>query len=212
MTRWAVIVAVKPLRVAKSRLVLPEALRRDLVVAMLVDTLTAAAAVSGLGLLVITDDTRIATVAAAEGVSVRGGEPAGGLNAALSYGEGLARSFWGGARIAALPGDLPWLISGDLAAALTDASECERALVVDADHQGTTLLCAASDLRPSYGMGSAIRHVTSGCVPLNGHWPGLRRDVDTLANLIEVPGTALGTHTAALIGSLPLGSVHARNS
>ena len=211
MTRWAVIVAVKPLRAAKSRLVLPAALRSDLVVAMLVDTLTAAAAVSGIELLVVTDDARVAAVVTAAGIPVRGGEPAGGLNAALSYGENIARSLWGDARIAALPGDLPSLIPIDLAAALTAASECERAIVVDADHEGTTLLCARSDLRPSYGVGSAVRHVANGCVPLPGEWPGLRRDVDTLADLGEVARARLGIHTAALLASLPVGRAHASN-
>ena len=206
VTRWAVIVAVKPLHVAKSRLDLPKALRGDLVVAMLVDTLTAAAAVPGLQLLVVTDDSRIAAVAAAAGVTVRGGEPSGGLNEALSYGEGLARSLWGDTRIAALPGDVPSLIPAELAAALTAASACDRALVVDADREGTTLLCAASGLRPSYGVGSAGRHEASGCVPLAGDWPGLRRDVDTLANLSEAARTRLGSETTALLGSLPFGS------
>ncbi|MDQ1726691.1 MAG: 2-phospho-L-lactate/phosphoenolpyruvate guanylyltransferase [Frankiaceae bacterium] len=204
MTQWAVVVTVKRMPDAKTRLALPAPLRADVVLAMLRDTLAAAAAIDGTRLLVITDDDRAAAAASAHGAAVRGGEPAGGLNAAVTFGAATARALWGDVRVASLAGDLPALRPEELAKALDAATSHDRAFVADADDDGTTLLCARADLRPSYGPSSALRHERDGAVRLVGEWPGLRRDVDTLAGLEAVRRIRVGGHTAAALrGAVP---------
>jgi 2-phospho-L-lactate guanylyltransferase len=88
----------------------------------------------------------------------------------------------------------------ELAAALTAAAGHRRSFVADGEGSGTTLLCAtAGELDPRYGPGSAAAHAASGAVALDGHWPGLRRDVDTPADLAEAAALGLGPRTAHLL-------------
>ena len=202
MKTWALIVAVKPLSAAKSRLDLSSRLREDLALAMLEDTLVAVSGVPGIGCLIVTDDPRAAAVASAAGMTVRSGEPPGGLNVALTYGVLAARQLWGDVRVAALPADLPALRAEELGEALAAASHHDRGFVTDEDADGTTLLCARRTLQPSYGKGSASRHRVGGAVMLEGNWPGLRRDVDTLIDLAAAVSIGVGSHTAAMHASL----------
>ncbi len=199
MTQWAVVVAVKQLSAAKTRLTLPPSVRPSIVLAMLRDTLAAAAVVGGDRLLVVTDDPRAAAAAAQHGALVRGGEPAGGLNAAVTFGVAAAQRLWGNPRVASLAGDLPALRPAELAAALDAALGHDRAFVADADDEGTTLLCGTDDLRASYGPSSAARHCAQGAHRLTGSWPGLRRDVDTVAGLESARRLGVGPHTAAAL-------------
>jgi 2-phospho-L-lactate guanylyltransferase len=93
--------------------------------------------------------------------------------------------------VAVLPGDLPSLLPGELAAALSAAASHPCAVVADKQGTGTTLL-AASDvslLQPRYGPGSLGRHLADGAVRLDvPEDSGLRRDVDHLADLPDVTG------------------------
>ena len=200
MTQWAIVVTVKPIHDAKTRLALPAAARADIVLAMFRDTLAAAAAVPGTRLLVVTDDVQAREAAAALGALVVGGEPPGGLNTAVGFGVDAARATWGEIRVASLAGDLPALRASELAEALDAAAGHERAFVADADGDGTTLLCAVGDLHAAYGPSSAARHSASGATPLSGGWPGLRRDVDTVAGLAAARQLGVGLHTAATLG------------
>ena len=71
--------------------------------------------------------------------------------------------------------------------------------MADAAGTGTVLLAAAGTaLLPAFGAGSARRHAESGARRLDGRWPSLRRDVDTVADLAEAVRLGLGRHTAAL--------------
>ena len=74
-----------------------------------------------------------------------------------------------------------------------------RSFVTDAAGTGTVLLAAppGAVLEPCFGAGSAAAHEASGAVPLNGAWPSLRRDVDTLADLAEAFRLGVGPRTAA---------------
>jgi 2-phospho-L-lactate guanylyltransferase len=102
--------------------------------------------------------------------------------------------------VAALVGDLPALRPEELADALTAAAGHPRAFVPDAEGAGTTLLAVRPgvSLAPAFGAGSAARH-GSGAVALDAG-PGLRRDVDTAADLQAAADVGLGPATAAVLG------------
>lgn len=211
---WSVVVPAKRLTVAKTRLAPLTAatpdLHGDLVLALLADTVTAAlaAAVDDVvvaDVVVVTDDARAAAVVTELGARTVGDEPDRGLNPALAHGARAART----AAVAALSSDLPALRPAELAAALRAAGDSGRALVTDAAGTGTTLLAArAGDLLPRFGAGSAAAHTAGGAVPLDGDWPGLRRDVDTEADLVAAVRLGVGRHTAALLPRLPSSTPH----
>lgn len=201
MQRWSVVVPAKGLAGAKTRLG-PTGSRRDhedLVLALLGDTLDAAAACPAVAdLWVVTDDPRAGAVAAELGAHVVGGAPAG-LNAALAHGAAvvLGSSRTGDVPVAALHSDLPALRPTELAQALERAAVLPRSFVADAEGTGTTLLAAtAGVLAPAFGPGSASAHAASGAVRLDGAWPGLRRDVDTPAHLAQARELGCGPRTA----------------
>jgi 2-phospho-L-lactate/phosphoenolpyruvate guanylyltransferase len=206
-----VVVPAKLLAHAKTRLVpLTAGLgeqagdrHRELVLALLTDTVTAALGSSAVaGVLVVTDDPRAAAAVTAVGARTIGDEPAAGLNAALVHGARVARAT-GAEAVAALSSDVPALPSAELTAALAAAEVHRRSFVADADGTGTTLLCVTDgDLDPRFGRGSAAAHAAGGAVPLPGNWPGLRRDVDTPADLAAARALGLGAATGALAGRL----------
>ncbi|WP_082556514.1 2-phospho-L-lactate guanylyltransferase [Modestobacter sp. Leaf380] len=197
MQGWSVVVPAKRLALAKTRLG-PVGDRRadheDLVLALLGDTLEAALASPAVGVLwVVTDEPRAAGLARALGARVVPDAPAAGLNAALAHGAAVA----GGAPVAALHSDLPALRPAELTGALLAAAGHERSSVTDAEGTGTTLLAVTrGELRPAFGAGSATAHAAGGAVPLAGDWPGLRRDVDTVAHLAVARALGTGPRTA----------------
>ncbi|MBT8225045.1 MAG: 2-phospho-L-lactate guanylyltransferase, partial [Dactylosporangium sp.] len=71
----------------------------------------------------------------------------------------------------------------------------------DAAGTGTVLLTAPSPavLAPAFGGGSAGTHEASGARRLDGAWPGLRRDVDTAADLAVAVDLGTGPRTCALL-------------
>lgn len=197
---WTVVIPVKRLAVAKSRLADP-ACNRDLALAFAQDTVRAADTTAGVQrVLVVTGDDEVARTVAGSGVAIRPDVRVGGLNAALRSAAEYAVATWGPHPVAAVPSDLPALTADQLAFALTQAGGAHRAFVPDADGCGTTLLTAADGaLDPHYGPGSARAHARSGAVSLDGVWPGLRRDVDTMADLRSACALGVGPHTAALL-------------
>ncbi len=204
---WSVVVPAKRLDVAKTRL-RPltaarddaEAAHRELVLALLADTVAAAVACPAVStVVVVTDEPAAADVVRALGARVVSDEPDRGLNPALEHG---ARSAPGSA-VAALSSDLPALRPGELGAALEAAGAARRAFVADAQGTGTTLLTATgTDLRPAFGPRSAEAHLAGGAVALTGSWPGLVRDVDTGADLHAALVLGTGPRTTALVAHL----------
>jgi 2-phospho-L-lactate guanylyltransferase len=196
--QWSIVVPAKRLALAKTRLrPLTDgaggATHTELVLALLADTVAAAAACPAVGVvLVVTDDPTAADVARGMGARTVADEPGRGLNPALAHG---ARSAPGPA-VAALSSDLPALRPAELDAALQAAeSTASRCFVPDAHGTGTTLLTAlGTELDPRFGTESARAHRESGAVALSGDWPGLLRDVDTDADLRAA--LALGTGPA----------------
>jgi 2-phospho-L-lactate guanylyltransferase len=201
---WSVVVPVKRLAAAKTRLraTLPGVDHDALVLAMALDTVGAALACPAVGrVLVVTDDPVAAPALTDLGALCVPDTPDAGLNPALAHGatEAARREpAWG---VAVLGSDLPALRPAELAEALAAAAAAGRAFVADSVGTGTTLLAAAPGvpLAPAYGLGSAAAHAASGAVGLSGPWPALRRDVDTAADLREAAGLTLGPRSAALV-------------
>jgi len=188
-----VLVPLKRLARAKTRLLLPPDLRRELVLAMVADVLAATAAVVEVVLV-------SAEPAATElGVRVLPDSGRGLDGAVRAAAAGFERP------VAVLAGDLPALRPAELAAALAAAGRHARALVADTPGTGTVLLMAARGraLLPSYGEGSRARHAASGAADLTRALgvdvAGLRRDVDTLADLEEAAALGVGPATARLL-------------
>jgi 2-phospho-L-lactate guanylyltransferase len=179
---WAVIVPVKVLAAAKSRLD-PHVgqLRRDFALAMAVDTVAAIAACDGVEVLVVTDDAD-AVVAMSGFADVIPDRPAAGINAALHHAAaalGPARD----RRLAAVQADLPALRPAEFAAALRAAGDSDQAFVADATGAGTTLYAATSTrFGPRFGPESAAAH-RKVATELTLDVPTLRRDVDTIDDL-----------------------------
>ncbi|MFI5754089.1 2-phospho-L-lactate guanylyltransferase [Streptomyces sp. NPDC051569] len=210
--RWSLVVPLKPLRLAKSRLARSagDALRPLLALAFAQDTVAAALACPAvLDVVVITDDATAAAELAALGARIVADTPAGGLNAALAHGVDAVRAARPGAAVAALNADLPALRPGELARVLTAAGAFPRAFLADAAEIGTTLLTTApgTELNPAFGGPSRHRHLSSGAVEIElAGVDSVRRDVDTGDDLLVAAALGLGPYTArryAAYGSPP---------
>jgi 2-phospho-L-lactate/phosphoenolpyruvate guanylyltransferase len=204
---WSVLMPVKVLDQAKSRLAeLTGPRRAEFALALACDAVTAAIGSRPVArVIVITDDQVAAVALAALGALIVPDEPRAGLNAALRHGAGYAAARWPRAGIAALSADLPALRPAELGQALSAAAAWPNAFVADAAGDGTTLYTAApgAAFRPAFGLASRARHAAGGAVELAlDGVPGLRRDVDTPADLRGAAGLGLGPHSAPLAAEL----------
>ena len=200
------LVPIKPLARAKTRLrdaADDRAAHGRLVVALARDTLAAAAAAALVRRVVaVCSDGLVRRILAMDGVEAVADEPGDGLNSVLRYGEALLRSADLATAVAAMPADLPALRPHELDSALRDAlATGDRAFCADQAGTGTTLLLAPPGhaLAPRFGPGSAVAHRTGGARELAGHWPGLRCDVDTGADLARARELGLGRFTRAAL-------------
>ena len=205
--RWSVLLPVKVLARAKSRLAdLAGPRRGELALALACDTVTAVLGCEAAARAVVITDDRVAAAALRGlGALVIPDEPREGLNAALRHGAAFAAARWPGCGAAALSADLPALRPAELARALTGAAAWPTAFVADAAGDGTTLYTAApgAAFRPAFGLASRARHAAGGATELDLEAiPGLRRDVDTPADLRDAAALGLGPHTAPLAAEL----------
>ncbi|MGH3738103.1 MAG: 2-phospho-L-lactate guanylyltransferase, partial [Micromonosporaceae bacterium] len=118
MARWSVVVPVKRLSLAKSRLrgALPGVPHEELVLSLATDTLAAAVACPAVAaVLVVTDDPLVRHAAADLGAATVADLPDAGLNPALEYGARQAARRRPTAGVAALGADLPALRPAELA-------------------------------------------------------------------------------------------------
>jgi 2-phospho-L-lactate guanylyltransferase len=197
---WSVLVPVKRLAAAKTRLrgAVGAERHEPLVLAMAQDTVAAALAAPGIaGVLVVTADPLVTAAVTALGAHAVPESDPGGLNAALRH---AASAVVG--RVAALPADLPALRGDELSAALsTLATAAGGGYVPDAAGTGTVLLAAAAGgrLAPRFGPGSAAAQGHGGARRVEGDWPSLRHDVDTPADLAVAVALGVGPHTSALL-------------
>lgn len=202
---WSVVIPVKRLSLAKSRLrgALPGVPHDDLVLALAADTVAAAMDCPRVAaVLVVTDEPVVRRAASRLGALPVADVPDTGLNPALEYGAGQAARRHPDTGVATLGADLPALRPEELAEALDAATAHPRSYVCDVEKTGTVLLTAwpGVALDPRFGVGSAKAHRDSGAVELSGHWPSLRRDVDTPEDLSAAAVLGLGQHTAAQMG------------
>ncbi|MCX3291568.1 2-phospho-L-lactate guanylyltransferase [Streptomyces sp. NEAU-H22] len=206
--QWTLVVPLKPLARAKSRLAdtADDGLRPDLALAFAQDTVAAALACPAVGdVAVVTDDVRAGRELAALGAAIIADEPGGGLNAALAHATRAVRSARPARAVAALNADLPALRPIELSRVLDTAAEFPRAFIPDAAAVGTTLLAAGPgcELRPAFGTDSRARHRASGAVelPLTSV-DSVRQDVDTGDDLRSALALGVGPHTAAAAARL----------
>jgi 2-phospho-L-lactate/phosphoenolpyruvate guanylyltransferase len=229
---WTVLLPVKVLARAKSRLaVLAGDRRRELALALAADTVAAVAACPEVAqVVVITSDPVAGPLLAALGAVVVPDEPADqraargglghpavlaeagsgaqeGLNAALRFGAAAAARRWPGTGLAALTADLPALRPAELSAALQAAAAAvgRASFVPDAAGVGTTLYAAppGAGFQPLFGGASRARHAASGAAELSpAGLTGLRRDVDTADDLRAALALGAGPRTTALAARL----------
>ncbi|WP_462186118.1 MULTISPECIES: 2-phospho-L-lactate guanylyltransferase [unclassified Frankia] len=223
---WTVVLPLKNLTRAKTRLDRPD--RSRLALAMALDTVTAVlepeTSLVGAVMIVTNDQTADHALSALPNLhyigadqpdlspAARGArlvvipdEPDRGLNPALVHGAALASARWPTRAVAALSADLPALRPPELHQALSEASQHRRAVLADAAGTGTVLLTASAGaiLQPAFGPHSHATHRRSGAVDLTGTLggsvPGLRRDVDTLADLAQARDLGVGWATRAAL-------------
>ncbi|WP_240796512.1 2-phospho-L-lactate guanylyltransferase [Streptomyces sp. RFCAC02] len=202
---WSLIVPVKRLRLAKTRLAptVGDAARPALALAFAEDTVAAALACRAVReVLVVTDDTLAAERLVRRGARVVPDAPGGGLNAALARGAAVLRGRAPDADVAAMNADLPALRPAELAAVLAAAGRRPRSFLADTAAVGTTLLAArgGSDLAPAFGGPSRAAHLASGAAELTLDGVArVRRDVDTGDDLREALALGVGPRTAAAV-------------
>ena len=199
------IVAVKRLTAAKTRLapIFSARTRESVVLAMLVDTLTAASRVSSVRRITVVTPDDVAAAAASElGAEVLTDPTPDGhldpLNNAIAAAERVVSQSV--SNIVVLQGDLPALQPQELAEAIAAARRYERSFVADRLGTGTAALCAfGTTLDPRFGPDSSAQHRRSGAIELTGAWPGLRCDIDTPGDLAVARRLGMGPATTRAV-------------
>lgn len=192
--RWSLVVPVKSLTDAKSRLrdVMEPADRHDLVLSMLATVLRCCAGARGVGsYTVLTADERVALLARRLGARVVADPIPPGhpdpLNAALaSVLPGRADH-----PVGVLTADLPELTTTLLESVLDEAARHRHSVVSDHLGVGTTMAfwtAGSGELVPRFGPGSAHAHLSAGgavdlAALLGPAVAPARRDVDTPADV-----------------------------
>ena len=198
---WALVIPVKPLDRAKSRLAgLAGPRRGELALAMAADTVSALLACPAVAVaIVVTDDPAAGAELGALGAVVIPDRPA------VEAGAAFAAERWPGRGRAGLAADLPALRPAEIGAALAAAGRWPAAFVRDVAGTGTTLYAAspAGEFRPAFGPGSAARHAAGGAAELAlPGIGGLRQDVDTADDLGRAAQLGLGPRTAVVAARL----------
>ncbi len=201
----AAVIALKPIEHAKSRLAVPDPLRRRLAWTMALDTLSALCRALP-HVLVVSDqpalEARLRRAELAVEVISESGHV--GMNSALTRGA-LSLHAQGFISVLACVGDLPALRPESVARILDASRSHPRSFVADASGVGTTMLVAHDvELAPQFQGRSAAAHHASGAVSLAAEAIGspvadARRDVDTEADLAAAIGLGVGPATSALI-------------
>lgn len=207
--RFHVVVPVKPLDRAKSRLRdLGDELRRDLAVAFLLDVLAAVAGSSAVArIVVVTDDDRVRARVREHfngRVEVAPDTEPIELNRALRHGAASLDLPVGSANrtgLLALCADLPALTVEAVSALLACAPPTGSGFVADHTGVGTTAYVAAAvgSFQPRFGARSREAHARQGALDLTAlASPELRADVDTPADLEALHGR-LGVETGKVL-------------
>lgn len=199
------VIAVKRLTAAKTRLapIFSSRTREAVVLAMLIDTVTAASAVPAVqSITVVTPDDVAGDAARQLGAHVLADPTPQGhrdpLNNAIAAAEETVRAET--SNLVVLQGDLPALQPQELGEAIAAARTYPRSFVGDRHGTGTSALLAfGAPLDPRFGADSAQHHRHSGAIELTGAWPGLRCDIDTPDDLLVARRLGVGAATAHAI-------------
>jgi 2-phospho-L-lactate/phosphoenolpyruvate guanylyltransferase len=205
---WAVVIPVKRLSVAKTRLTrFAGNHRAELALAFAADTVAAVAACDAVReVVVVTDDDEARELMHSLGCTVVADGPDAGLNPALVHGARTASARWPELGIAAVSSDLPALRPNELLTVLNAAAQAHpSAFVADAEGIGTTVL-TADDLVsfvPKFGRRSRAEHRAAGVIELQGGGiASVRRDVDTEVQLYDAQRLGLGSRTTTVLDRL----------
>jgi 2-phospho-L-lactate guanylyltransferase len=203
--RAGAVIALKPTEHAKSRLGVPDPVRRRLAWTMASDTLSALSQALS-QVLVVSDqpalEARLRQVGLVTEVIGESGHV--GMNSALSHGARTLRA-QGLSTVVACVGDLPALRPHSVLRVIDASRAHPRSFVADATGVGTTMLVAHDvELQPQFQGRSAAAHHASGAVSLTAEAIGspiadARRDVDTEADLAVAIGLGVGQATDALV-------------
>jgi 2-phospho-L-lactate/phosphoenolpyruvate guanylyltransferase len=199
------LIALKPIEHAKSRLVIPDPLRRRLAWTMALDTLSTLCRALP-HVLVVSDQPALEARLRHAGIAAEVISESGhvGINSALSRGA-LTLHSQGFSSVLACVGDLPALRPDSVLRILDASRPHRRSFVADASGVGTTMLVAHDvELAPQFQGRSAAAHYASGAVTLSAEAIGspiadARRDVDNEADLAVAIGLGVGPATSALI-------------
>lgn len=203
-----VLVPVKPLRFAKTRLALPIAQRQQIAHALVEHTLrTVSAALNPMDLLVVSADPRVRNLADRLGARAVG-DPYGDLNRAIQHG---LSSIPLGVPVLVLVSDPPRLSQSALAALLNEVENSDGpCFVPDIRGTGTAAVYLPSGWRlPTlFGTNSAFRFRAAGWTPVSNAPDEVRIDLDTVSDLetYGVPTSAdrwQNAHSASLVPASP---------
>jgi 2-phospho-L-lactate/phosphoenolpyruvate guanylyltransferase len=210
---WAVILPVKGLIAAKSRMAAGAQEPGDLALAFFRDALAAALATPRVArVIVATSDERVRAVAESAGAVVIDDAGHVGINAAARWAaaRGADAPDAPASHVAVMVSDLPCLTPGALDSALGLAEGHPTSFVTDLDGVGTTLWCATAGhaVDPHFGPGSRAAHLAAGAVDLVAAHPSAaarlepaRCDVDTEAALEHARGMGPGAATLAVLAT-----------
>lgn len=202
---WFLVLPVKNTERGKSRLTPPGGVaRRDLALAMALDTIDVVLqVVPAAQIVLVTDDPIVRTNAESMAINVVD-DPGRGLNPAIELGLAKVGEMAPGAPGAVLLADLPALTPDALYEALRACAATESSIVPDESGDGTVLLTHhdASRLVPRFGTGSAARHSRTASV-LRPDLPQLRTDVDDTEALGRARRLGLGPRTRGLLDTTP---------
>ncbi|GAW48951.1 MULTISPECIES: 2-phospho-L-lactate guanylyltransferase [unclassified Nocardioides] len=180
------LVPVKRLTLAKTRLDVPASDRYRVARALMRNTLrTAAHAAGGTSLAVVTADEEVSAFAAGLGAGVVLDTTAD-LNSALEQGLNELIAADAARSVTVLVADLALLSPADVHWLHREATATSQPKhVSDQAGTGTTavVLPAGHRVPMVFGPSSAERFRSSGCLPLDGAPLGLRADLDTLTDL-----------------------------
>jgi 2-phospho-L-lactate guanylyltransferase len=204
--RWSLVIPVKTLVAAKTRLAAATGPHRTrLAVAVACDTVAAALSCPLVArVIVVTADPAAAGPLSALGAEVVH-DPDRGLNTALRTGAAHAVRVAPQDAVGALQADLPALRPAELAVALAAAAEFDQSFVPDALDVGTTFygVRPGRPFTPRFGGESRAKHLAGGAKELCPEGiDSVRRDVDTPDDLRAALALGLGRHTAAVVADL----------
>jgi 2-phospho-L-lactate guanylyltransferase len=190
---WSVVMPVKPLAAAKSRLAgLSAPVRLDLARAFTQDAIAAALATPAITRVIVVGETDDAPVDPRIHLVP---DPTADLTGAIHRGLAIIPA---DSPASVLVCDIPAVRSEDITAALSHAALHPWSLICDLHGTGTTMLIAhrRRDLQPRFGLRSRAAHVALGATDLTDVVaPGLRCDVDTEVDLWNALRLGVGSHT-----------------